>query len=75
MARGKRRSDSAALTGLGVAAVLARTLQSVLYQIGPMDPLTFIVVPVVLVSTAIASVYVPARRVSRADPMLVLRES
>lgn len=64
-----------AAVGLGVAAALTRTLRSVLYQIEPMDPLTFIVVPVVLVATAIAAVYVPARDVSRTDPMLVLRES
>ncbi len=65
------------LAGLaaGVAASLAlnRMLSSLLYGVGAADPLTFLAVVVLLITTAALAGYLPARRASRIDPLTALR--
>jgi putative ABC transport system permease protein len=60
---------------LGVAGSLAltRTLDHLLYEVEPTDPLTFLIVSLLLVLTALLACYVPARRATRIDPMRALR--
>jgi ABC-type lipoprotein release transport system permease subunit len=48
-------------------------IQSLLFGVGPRDPLTFVIVPVVLMGVALIAAYVPARRAARLDPMQALR--
>lgn len=62
------------LVGLVIAAASGRVLSSFLYQVSPMDPVTFILTPLILVAAALLAVYVPARRATRVDPASVLRE-
>jgi putative ABC transport system permease protein len=59
--------------GLGGAAALTRLMQSLLFGVTALDPATFVVVPIVLVVTALLAGYLPARRVTRIDPMHALR--
>ena len=59
--------------GLCAAAVLMGLMQSLLFGVSAMDPVTYVVVPVVLMIAAMVASYVPARRVSRADPVEALR--
>ena len=59
--------------GLGAAAGLTRTMTSLLFEVQPVDPLTYVGVAVLLVSAALLATYVPARRASRLDPTIALR--
>jgi putative ABC transport system permease protein len=59
--------------GLAAALALTRVLSSYLYGINPRDPLTFAAVSVLLVLTALAACYIPARRAAMVDPMVSLR--
>jgi putative ABC transport system permease protein len=62
-------------TGLGIvgALALARLIESLLYQIPPRDPLTYIGVCLILGLVAISASYFPALRATKVDPMVALR--
>ena len=57
--------------GIGGALGLTRFLSSLLYGIKPTDPLTFVIVSLVL--NVLVACYLPARRATRADPIAALR--
>ena len=59
--------------GLAGAAVGTRMLSSLLYGVKPIDPLTFIAVPLLLGLVGMAASYIPARRATKVDPMVALR--
>jgi len=66
-----------ALIGIAVGVVSAlgatRPLATMLYQVTPSDPLTFIAVPILFAMVAAAACCVPARRAMRVDPLVALR--
>jgi ABC-type antimicrobial peptide transport system permease subunit len=60
------------VVGLGAAGALTRLMSTLLYGVTPLDPMTYLAVPVALVTaTAIAS-YIPARRAASVDPVETL---
>jgi predicted permease len=61
------------LVGLATTLALTRVIRSLLYDVSPTDPLTFVCVSLFLVGTATLAAYVPARRAARIDPMVALR--
>lgn len=61
------------LAGVIGALVLTRFMASLLYSVSATDPLTFILVPLVLATAALAACYIPARSAAKLDPMDALR--
>ena len=59
--------------GLGTALAVSRVLKALLFQVSIYDPLTFIVVPVVLVLVALVAILAPARAGARVEPAVTLR--
>jgi putative ABC transport system permease protein len=70
---GARMVIAGAIAGVAAALALSGLMKSLLYGIGPRDPLTFIAAPAVLVAVALFAAYVPARRAARVSPMEALR--
>jgi putative ABC transport system permease protein len=68
------------LTGIGIvvglvgAAALTRVMASLLFGVSTTDAMTFSTVSLLLIATAMLASYVPARRATRVDPVVALRE-
>ena len=71
--------DGIRLTAIGLALGLAgafaaaRVLKSMIYGVSPTDPLTFIVITLLLTFVALLACWIPARRATKVDPLVALR--
>jgi putative ABC transport system permease protein len=70
---GMTQALAGVVLGLGGAAWLTRTMSSMLFEVRPGDPLTLAAVALVLLAIAALACYIPARRATRVDPLVVLR--
>ncbi len=61
------------LAGLAVAATLSRLMSTLLFEVNPVDPLTYSAVALFLLGASIVASYLPARRVTQVDPVEALR--
>jgi predicted permease len=89
MALGARRGDilrmflrkGVAIAGVGIVAGLvfsastASMMASLLYGVRPHDPAVFLIVPLLLLAVAALASYLPARRATKVNPIVALRES
>jgi ABC-type antimicrobial peptide transport system permease subunit len=60
--------------GLIGAALLSRSMTSLLFNVQPTDPAACVGVSIVLVAVALLASYLPARHASKIDPLVALRE-
>jgi putative ABC transport system permease protein len=60
--------------GLAGAMIVTRVYSSMLFGIGPADPATFVSVSGILAGVALLACFLPARRATRVDSLVALRE-
>jgi predicted permease len=73
MRRGLMLTGIGVAVGLAAAAGFAPLMRSLLFGVGPLDPLTFALAPIVLASAAMLASYLPARRAVTVDPVETMR--
>jgi putative ABC transport system permease protein len=74
LGQGLRLTTGGLVVGLIGALAVTRYLETLLYEVQPTDPSVFAAVFGVLIATAMLACYLPARRATRVDPALVLRD-
>src|SRR4029079_6645411 len=72
--QGLRMSAIGIGIGLVIAVVSTRVMSSMLVEVKPTDPLTFVAIVLVLLGIASASCWIPARRAAGMDPNVALRQ-
>jgi predicted permease len=73
LGQGLRVTAIGIVLGAAGALVLTRFLRSLLYEVRPTDPFTFVGVLLLLVIVSVTASYLPARRAMQVDPMVALR--
>jgi ABC-type antimicrobial peptide transport system permease subunit len=73
LGQGLRVAAIGIVFGVAGSLVLTRFLQSLLYEVQPTDPPTFIGALLLLVTVSVAASYLPTLRAMRVDPMVALR--
>ena len=74
LAKGVALASAGILAGVLLSASTASLMAALLYGVRPHDPTVFFVVPALLFAVAALASYIPARRATRADPVIALRE-
>ncbi len=73
LSRGMKLALAGVVLGLAGASGLTQLMNSLLFGVSPLDPLTMTAVPVLLLVPALMACYIPARRAARSDPRTALR--
>jgi putative ABC transport system permease protein len=75
LAKGVVLASIGIVAGVLLAASTASMRASLLYGVHPRDPAVFLIVPMLLFADAVLASYLPARRATKVDPLLALREA
>ena len=70
---GLRLALTGVILGITGAIILTRYLTTLLFEIKPLDPITFIAGSIFILAVAILACLLPARRAMRIDPLTALR--
>jgi predicted permease len=70
--RGMALAIPGLVIGLLGSLVFTRMMRGLLFGLSPTDPLTFVAIPLLLVSVAVLASYIPAQRATRVDPTVSL---
>ena len=73
LGRGLKLVGAGTVLGLMGAMASTRLLRSLLFDVGPADPLTFVAVPLLLAFVTLLACWLPSRRAAKVDPMVALR--
>jgi ABC-type antimicrobial peptide transport system permease subunit len=73
LSRGARLIGGGLLLGCAASLLIVRVLQNQLWGVSAFDPLTFSLVPVVLLVVGMLACYFPALKATRVDPTTALR--
>ena len=74
LGQGMRVTALGLVVGILGSLLLTRLVSTLLFNVKPTDPLTFVVVAMFITAIAALACLVPARRATRVDPMVVLRD-
>jgi len=74
LTRGLVNTTSGITLGLAGAFACTRLLRDFLYGVTPTDPVTFVLISVLLAAAALLASYIPARRALNVDPIMALRQ-
>jgi putative ABC transport system permease protein len=74
LGQGALLAAAGAAAGVVGAFALTRVLSTLLFGVTATDPVTFALIPLTVIATAVAACYVPARRATRVDPVIALRQ-
>jgi putative ABC transport system permease protein len=61
------------MIGLAGALALTRLMTTLLFEVSPTDPVTFLAVAFCVILAALLACYIPARRATKVDPLVALR--
>ena len=70
---GLKLAASGAALGLVAALGLTRLMSAVLFGVSPFDPVTYLMVPLILIAVTLAASYLPARKAAHIDPVEALK--
>jgi ABC-type antimicrobial peptide transport system permease subunit len=73
LGQGLKLAASGIVIGVAAAFLLTRLMQSLLYQVKPSDPVTFVAVPAALLVVSLIASYLPALRATKVSPVIALR--
>jgi ABC-type antimicrobial peptide transport system permease subunit len=73
LANGISLAAAGVVIGIVVALAAAPLLRSLLHDVSPRDPLTFVIIALLLLTTTFVASWIPARRAARVDPNAALR--
>jgi putative ABC transport system permease protein len=74
MRQGLWLSAAGVLVGIAGALALTRTIKSLLFEVSATDPVVFTAFPLLLVIVSLLACYRPARRATKVDPLIALRD-
>jgi len=73
LGQGARLALGGVVIGLAAAFAVTRVMTKMLFNVSATDPVTFVVISLLLIGVAMLASYLPARRATKVDPIVALR--